>query len=435
MALRELFGGNPPPFKLPAVIGPVGYTLQVEPATKTLGWAAPVTPGSGVAVANQADTRLVTCSATNDILEGETTLTYDNGTQTLSVQNLSGLSTINGAAYPPPASQVSVSNQADNRIVTATAVTDSLLAEVNLTFDGAKLGMNNVSNYIVGAANLGNAAFTKCAALGSGTVGNNSVCVGALTYAGNASVVVGSDAGRSGMSGSYNTIVGYFAGRNITSGGGNIIVGGNGGQALTTGSNNVLIGGDTGNTMTNNTVLGSGSNTSDGTTHYSNSTVLGSAIASVISGNNQVQLGNSATTTYVYGTVQTRSDGRDKVDVRDSVLGLDFISQLRPVDFRWDYREDYRESVVDPETREETITILPKDGRKKRSRFHHGLIAQEVKATCDRLGVDFGGYQDHAIAGGSERLTLGYEELIGPLIRSIQELRARVEALEVASSN
>jgi hypothetical protein len=237
------------------------------------------------------------------------------------------------------------------------------------------------------------------------------------------------------MSGSYNTIVGYFAGRNLTSGGGNIIVGGNGAAALTTGSNNVLIGGDTGNTMTNNTVLGSGSNTSDGSTHYSNSTVLGSGIASVISGNNQVQLGNSTTTTYVYGTVQTRSDARDKVDVRNTVLGLDFVSQLRPVDFRWDYREDYRESVVDPETREETVTILPKDGRKKRSRFHHGLIAQEVKATCDRLGVDFGGYQDHAIAGGSERLTLGYEELIGPLIRSIQELRARVEALEVASSN
>ena len=295
--------------------------------------------------------------------------------------------------------------------------------------------MNNISNYVVGAANLGNVAFTKCAALGSGTVGNNSVCVGALTYAGNASVVLGSDAGRSGMTGSYNTIVGYFAGRNITSGGGNIIVGGNGAAALTTGSNNVLIGGDTGNTMTNNTVVGSGSNTSDGTTHYSNSTVLGSGIASVISGNNQVQLGNSTTTTYVYGTVQTRSDARDKADVRDTVLGLDFVSQLRPVDFRWDYREDYRESVVDPETREETVTILPKDGRKKRNRFHHGLIAQEVKTTCDRLGVDFGGYQDHAIAGGAERLTLGYEELIGPLIRSIQQLRARVEALEVASSN
>ena len=80
MALRELFGGNPPPFKLPNTLGAVGYTLQVEPASRTLGWAAPVVPGTGVAVANQADTRLVTCSATNDILEGETTLTYDNVT-------------------------------------------------------------------------------------------------------------------------------------------------------------------------------------------------------------------------------------------------------------------------------------------------------------------------------------------------------------------
>jgi hypothetical protein len=135
-----------------------------------------------------------------------------------------------------------------------------------------------------------------------------------------------------------------------------------------------------------------------------------------VTGSNQVQLGNSSTTTYAYGTVQNRSDARDKADVRDTVLGLDFINALRPVDFKWDYREDYGWGE--------------KDGSKKRSRFHHGLIAQEVKAVCDAAGVDFGGYQDHSIAGGADVMSLGYEELIAPLIKAVQELSERIAELE-----
>src|SRR3546814_13145999 len=65
-----------------------------------------------------------------------------------------------------------------------------------------------------------------------------------------------------------------------------------------------------------------------------------------ISGANQVQLGDSATTSYVYGTVQNRSDARDKADIRDTQLGLDFIKALRPVDYRWDMREDYLKEAI-----------------------------------------------------------------------------------------
>jgi len=32
--------------------------------------------------------------------------------------------------------------------------------------------------------------------------------------------------------------------------------------------------------------------------------------------------------------VQNRSDANDKADVRPTVLGLDFINSLRPVDFK-----------------------------------------------------------------------------------------------------
>lgn len=149
--------------------------------------------------------------------------------------------------------------------------------------------------------------------------------------------------------------------------------------------------------------------------------ITGLGYDSRVSGADQVQLGNSATTTYVYGTVQNRSDVRDKADVRDTALGLEFIEALRPVDYRWDMREDYVDDDGEP---------APRDGSKKRQRFHHGLIAQEVKETIDGLGVDFGGYQDHAVAGGAEVMTIGYDELIAPLIKAVQQLSARVAELE-----
>jgi hypothetical protein len=148
-------------------------------------------------------------------------------------------------------------------------------------------------------------------------------------------------------------------------------------------------------------------------------------------------LGSSSTTTYVYGTVQNRSDERDKTDIQDTQLGLNFIMAIRPRQFRWDYREDYRPAKPGPEaTKEEwaaysdacKLENLTHDGSKKRNRFHQGLIAQEVKATMDAMGVDFGGYQDHKINGGQDVLSVGYEEMIAPLIKAIQELKAEFDA-------
>ena len=77
-----------------------------------------------------------------------------------------------------------------------------------------------------------------------------------------------------------------------------------------------------------------------------------------------------------------------------------------------------------------SLKIAQKDGSKKRNRLHQGLIAQEVKSVMDELGVDFGGYQDHSINGGNDVQSIGYQELIAPMIKAIQELSARVEQLE-----
>lgn len=199
------------------------------------------------------------------------------------------------------------------------------------------------------------------------------------------------------------------------------------GYNLVTSDNTTLIGYSAGRFMQ------SGSNA----TTLTNVSILGAN--SSVSGDNQVQLGNSATTTYVYGTVQNRSDERDKADVRDTKLGIDFIMGLRPVDGRWDMRDDYLEEYqvqagIDPKTAEpifETRTRkLPKDGSKKRERFHHWFIAQDVKELCDQLGVEFGGYQDHSVNGGCDVLSLGYDEFIPPTVKAVQQCWTRLDELE-----
>ena len=178
---------------------------------------------------------------------------------------------------------------------------------------------------------------------------------------------------------------------------------------------------------------------------HTNCVLLGSN--TVVTSANQVQLGNSQTTTYAYGTVQDRSDVRDKTDIRDIALGLDFINALRPVEYRWDYREDYfadiapkREdfdsdeeySVAYEQARVAFFENPVKDGSKTRTRHHTGLIAQEVKQVMDDLGVDFGGFQHHQERGGLDVMSLGYNELIAVLIKAIQELTLRIDAIENA---
>jgi hypothetical protein len=75
------------------------------------------------------------------------------------------------------------------------------------------------------------------------------------------------------------------------------------------------------------------------------------------------------------------------------------------------------------------LANLTHDGSRKRTRFHHGLIAQEVRDVLAAKGIDFGGFQDHAINGGDDVLSLGYVELIAPLIKAVQEQQAQIYPL------
>jgi hypothetical protein len=262
------------------------------------------------------------------------------------------------------------------------------------------------------------------------TTGNNNTAVGREALANiitsQQNTAIGASAGATFTAGSTTagnqTFVGFLSGGYVTTGEANSFVGSGSGSGIETGTLNTAIGFVA---MANSPIS------------ITNSTCVG--YASDVTGSNQIQLGGGSTTCYTNGAVQNRSDIRDKAEVRDTQLGLGFINALRPVDYKWDMREDYRPPMPEDMSDKEAMTAwreaskisaLTHDGSKKRNRFHHGLIAQEVKAVLDAQGIDFGGYQDHKVKGGEDVLSLGYEELIAPLIKAIQELTARVQELE-----
>jgi hypothetical protein len=321
--------------------------------------------------------------------------------------------------------------------------TDSLKTNLG-GYDNTALGVNSLANNISGYQNtaLGVATLNSnttgyanstngYATLYNNTIGHSNTANGFAALnrntTGYQNTANGRDALYNNIGGTSNTANGYAALYINTTGFGNTA---NGAYAL---YNNI---GGTGNTAIGYDALNS-------TTGYSN--VVGLGNGAQVTGDFEIQLGTASNTTYVYGTVQNRSDLRDKTEVRDTVLGLDFISKLRPVDYKWDMREDYKTEMPSPLSEEATeeekdahkivmdewlesvkLDNLTHDGTHTRNRYHHGLIAQEVQD----LGIDFGGFQDHKINGGQDVLSIGYDELIAPMIKAIQELKAEIELLK-----
>lgn len=334
-----------------------------------------------------------------------------------------------------------------------TALNDDLALKATLASPTITGTLTTVNDAVINGVRVGRGSGNTN---GNTVVGNNSL-TNNTTGINNTAIGISSLTNNQG--GSYNTSVGISALQNNTSGTSNTAIG-NGSSLATQGGNfNTSLGSDslfTNISGNNNTAIGKGAlqnstlsnNTAIGytaglsITTESNSTCLG--YNAQVAGSNEIQLGSGTTSCYTYGALNNRSDLRDKTEVRNTVLGLDFINELRPVDYKWDMREDYKsEMPIQGELSDEDFKILmdewlesvkldnlTHDGTHTRTRFHHGLIAQEVKDVIETSGVDFGGFQDHSVNGGQDVLSLGYTELIAPMIKAIQELTARINVLE-----
>jgi hypothetical protein len=120
------------------------------------------------------------------------------------------------------------------------------------------------------------------------------------------------------------------------------------------------------------------------------------------------------------GTIQT-SDEREKTNIADSPLGLDFISSLRPVSYKFKVG---RNVVTETDENGLPTKTEPVAGE----RVHYGLIAQEVKAALPE-GVDFGGWILTDKNNPDSEQGLRYEEFISPLIKAVKELSGQNETL------
>ena len=261
-------------------------------------------------------------------------------------------------------------------------------------------------------------------------------------------IAIGYQAGYENVTGTQNTFLGYVAGSGGTGSNGNST--GLGSQALfaiTTGSDNTAVGRESGLAVTSggyNTLLGSNSATALQT--GSNNVVVGYAVNlasdqdgalafgrsfTAASNANLITFGNGSATLIfdldTGGATTITSDKRLKENIVDTPLGLNFIEKLKPVQFtrkaHADWPEDFWNlSKLDENDPERTSTDAP-------TKVLDGLLAQDVKEVMSELGVEFSGWHEEE---ETTKQFLAYERFIAPLIKSIQELSAKVKALEDA---
>ena len=247
-------------------------------------------------------------------------------------------------------------------------------------------------------------------------------------------VAVGRQAGQKISSGSGCVFIGAFAGRYM---GGryntvyhvkdNVFIGDECADAKENGNGNTYIGSQ---------IQGGGASA---TAFIYNETIIGNATTGT--GNRTVNLGNTDVL-YIRGEVSptTYSDRRIKRNIESSSLGLNFINTLNTVRFQKvnpaNYPNELIEAKYTTRTRFKEIpdypysssyTIPPIPSQPDNNKWYDGLIAQEVSASLSTLGIESDIWSETET---NQKQEIKYSALTIPLIKAVQELTARVEALE-----
>jgi hypothetical protein len=207
-------------------------------------------------------------------------------------------------------------------------------------------------------------------------VGNNSlVNAGSVTT----SAAFGSAAGSDITSGNSNAFLGSNSGAGFSSGDFNVFVGCQSASAsnLQTGNNNILISG-------------------------------WFAYPSSVNVDNEITLGNSQHTVLrcAQTSITSLSDARDKKEIEELPVGLDFVKGLKPVKFVWDERDE--------------------NGRHEVKDF--GFIAQDLKKSQE--DAELAETLKLVYESNPEKLEASYGKLIPILVKAIQELSEEVKQLK-----
>jgi len=237
--------------------------------------------------------------------------------------------------------------------------------------DNVAIGTSAMSSMLAGA---------ECVGIGANALQNNT---------GLFNTGIGFNVLKLNTGGTYNVGVGHNAGDTLSSGSKNILIGTKANASSTAGVNQIVIGDIVSGHGDNIAVIGNAA-----------CTAWHPAIPGVTS------LGGSGfefQSIHSVNAVTVTSDLNKKKDINNLIIGLDFINDLRPVEYKWKEGSDTNK--------------------------HYGLIAQEVEVTLQKNNI----YNNNELIHYSdESKTYGikYTELIAPLIKSVQELTTRNETLQ-----
>jgi kynurenine formamidase len=114
------------------------------------------------------------------------------------------------------------------------------------------------------------------------------------------------------------------------------------------------------------------------------------------------------------------SDGRFKTQIKENIVGLEFIQQLRPVSYTLDMNAIAKFNQIPDAHRN------PQAEQEKAAEIQTGFIAQEVEAAAKAVGFDFHGVD--APKNEASHYGLRYSEFVVPLVKAVQEQQEIIEA-------
>ena len=256
-------------------------------------------------------------------------------------------------------------------------------------------------------------------------LGNNTAVGYKALYAsttGDANTAIGSEALTANTTGLHNTANGFQALKSNTTGDFNCAIGYISLQSNTIGNFNTAVGDRALFTNTSgdfNTAVGYNAGVSN--TFYDNTTAIGNGAS--VSASNKIRFGNSAVTT-IEGTVafSVASDARFKYNIKNNVPGLAFITKLNPVTYYFDDEKLARFA----ETGITDNQVIPAVYTGEKT-LRTGFLAQDVARIAAELGYQFDGV--HLPANSKDHYSLAYSQFVMPLVKSVQEQQAMIEAL------
>lgn len=134
-----------------------------------------------------------------------------------------------------------------------------------------------------------------------------------------------------------------------------------------------------------------------------------------------IVMGNTSNTVcnkiYTNWTYCSDSNEKSNVETLSYNFGLPLIKKLRPVKFNWDVRERYVEKCG--------FEFGIKDETLAQEKEQYGLIAQELEQTLNELNLRF-----DSLKNTGKRYRLSSTDLISPLVKSIQQLSAKLDSIK-----